>query len=46
MTIVQVAEGAFFVTSYSEVTIVPAFTPIPSEPAGDDCQEKKTGDPD
>ena len=45
MIIMQVAEGAFFVTSYSEVTIVPAFTLMASESADDDGQEE-TGDPD
>jgi hypothetical protein len=39
MTIVQIAEGAFSVPSYSEVTIVPAFTLILGEPHDDDCEE-------
>lgn len=39
MTTLQIAEGAFFVTSYSEVTIVPAFTLIVGEPTDDDFEE-------
>jgi hypothetical protein len=38
MTVTQVAEGAWFVTSYSEVTIVPAYTPVEGQSTGQECE--------
>lgn len=45
MTVLQIAEGAFFVTPYSEVTIAPAFTLVLEEPAYDEGEEE-SADPE
>ena len=34
MTAMQVAEGAFVVTAYSEITIVPSFSIVTTEAVG------------